>query len=98
MALIWLADTYSSGAGLPLIRTCVAPMIVGRFPLASRVKPTGAAPRLMPKMLMSSPGATAAGVKDAPSTTFAIIGERTVAAESLPAGGAVPVLADPAAV
>src|SRR5271157_392051 len=70
MALIWLAPTYSSGAGIPSKVTLAPASWVVTRPCASSTAPIpDDGPRPLPKILTISPGATAPAWKLAPLTT-----------------------------
>src|SRR5579883_313284 len=59
IALICVAETYVSGAGTLLKRTLTPPRLVETIPLDVSVRFAGVmGPRLLPKMLTISPGAT----------------------------------------
>src|SRR5436190_19495061 len=62
MASIWVADTYSIGAGILSKRTCVSASTFGTVSFCDALI-ASAGPRFAPKMEMISPGAIAPGTK-----------------------------------
>src|SRR5262249_34055612 len=60
-ALIWVAETYSSGAGMLSNVTCTSENVVGRNPPAATVETPAAGPRLLPYSEIISPADTGPG-------------------------------------